>query len=91
MDGDVYKRIFVGGFSQGCAISVFYGLTAKIQLGGIIGFSGYLFNFEGFELSNLGKVPILLNHGNQDSMVDFAHAKKSYERLLNGQNNVTFR
>ena len=40
---DIYKRIFVGGFSQGCAISLLYGLTCKHPIGGVIGLSGYLF------------------------------------------------
>ena len=37
------KRIFVGGFSQGCAMSLCYGLSSNKLLGGIIGFSGELF------------------------------------------------
>lgn len=36
-------KIFVGGFSQGCAVSLLYGLTTKQKLGGVIGYSGFLF------------------------------------------------
>lgn len=80
----------MGGFSQGCAISVFYGLTADKELGGVVGFSGYLFGFEGFELKNRAKIPILLNHGVHDSMIPFEHAKKSYEKIQ-GASGVTFK
>ncbi len=69
VEGDVYKRIFVGGFSQGCAIALLYGLTCKNILGGIVGFSGYL--FQSFDIPNLGKLPILLNHGRHDQMIPF--------------------
>ena len=72
-------------------MTLFHGLTSKTTLGGIIGFSGYLFSFEGFELSNLGKVPILLNHGVYDAMVPFAAAKKSYEKIIKGENMITFK
>ena len=37
------KRIFVGGFSQGCAVSLGYALTGPRQVAGAIGFSGMLF------------------------------------------------
>lgn len=76
VEGDVYKHIFVGGFSQGCAMSVLYALSSKNILGGAVGLSGYL--FQSFPLTNVGKVPLLLFHGAQDSMIPFHSAKKSY-------------
>lgn len=36
------ERIVVGGFSQGCALSLLTGLTSEAKLGGIIGCSGWL-------------------------------------------------
>jgi predicted esterase len=35
-------RIVVGGFSQGCVMSLLTGLTSDHTLGGIIGCSGWL-------------------------------------------------
>jgi phospholipase/carboxylesterase len=52
-DQEISKRIFIGGFSQGCAMSLCYGLTAARLLGGVIGYSGHL--FEGLEFKNIGK------------------------------------
>lgn len=36
------NRIIVGGFSQGCALSLITGLTSEYKLAGIIGCSGWL-------------------------------------------------
>lgn len=49
----ICKRIFVGGFSQGCAISLLYGLTSKRSLAGILCYSGHV--FQSFELINKGR------------------------------------
>lgn len=46
----IRKRIFVGGFSQGAAMSLCYALNSEKLLGGVIGFSGHL--FESFPLKN---------------------------------------
>jgi len=43
LNGDSSK-LFIGGFSQGCAMALHNGLTYKEKLGGIIGLSGYLFD-----------------------------------------------
>jgi predicted esterase len=53
--------VYIGGFSQGCAMSLYYGLQCTNPIAGIVGFSGYL--FESTKLTNLGKTSILLNHG----------------------------
>lgn len=52
-DEEICKRIFIGGFSQGCAMSLCYGLTADRLIGGVIGFSGHL--FEGIHFKNICK------------------------------------
>ena len=49
-DEEIYKRIFIGGFSQGCAMSLCYGLNSNKLLGGVVGFSGHM--FESFEMKN---------------------------------------
>jgi phospholipase/carboxylesterase len=48
----ILKRIFVGGFSQGCAMSLAYALTGPRLVGGVVGFSGHL--FESLDLKNKG-------------------------------------
>ena len=38
-----FAEEFLLGFSQGCAMSLCYALTSNKKFGGIIGFSGHLF------------------------------------------------
>jgi len=79
-----YHRIYVGGFSQGCAMSLYYGLQCANPIAGLVGFSGYL--FESVKLTNLDKTSVLLNHGEVDSMIGEGFAKHSYSRLLKHPN-----
>ena len=41
--GDDYKKIFIGGFSQGCFMSLNVALQAPHLLGGVVGLSGGVF------------------------------------------------
>ncbi|KAL4512888.1 hypothetical protein ABPG72_017573 [Tetrahymena utriculariae] len=78
------KKIFIGGFSQGCSMSIYTGITYPSVLGGIIGLSGYFFKF--IEINNLEQtryeMPIFLSHGESDDVVPFLLARQSYQRLL---------
>ena len=65
-----------------------YALTSEKILGGAIGWSGHL--FQSFELKNKDKIPLLINHGEHDSMVPFEMAMKSYESILK-EEKVIFR
>lgn len=77
---DPYKRVFVGGFSQGCAMSLYYGFQCLEPIGGIIGYSGHL--FQSTPLKNLGKTPIILFHGLDDPLLREQISKLSYKKIL---------
>jgi predicted esterase len=70
-------RIAVGGFSQGCAVSLVLGLTSRYsgKLGGIVGLSGYLPRGKkikaGRERFNReeNKMGVFLAHGTRDMLV----------------------
>lgn len=79
--GDAWERVFVGGFSQGCAIALLYGLSSKHKIGGVIGLGGHMFN--SFALPNLGTIPIILQHGLQDSTIPIQMARHSYKKIVN--------
>lgn len=81
-----YKRIVIGGFSQGCSISLSCGLQFTQTLGGIIGFSGLLFPNVIINKEN-EKTPILLSHGRLDPLIPCVIAEKSYEKLDKTKNN----
>ncbi|KAI5922333.1 Phospholipase/Carboxylesterase-domain-containing protein [Camillea tinctor] len=80
------NRIVLGGFSQGGAMSLFSGLTAKVKLAGIVGLSSYLpleAKFPDFvKESDLNHdTPVLMCHGDVDPVVPTAFGKESYEIL----------
>lgn len=80
------ERIVLGGFSQGGAMSLFSGLTAKVKLGGIIALSSYLLlSLKIAELlptPNLNKeTPIFMAHGDQDAIVPIQLGVKSHDAL----------
>ena len=70
-DGIPSDRIALAGFSQGGAMSIFSGLTAKVKLAGIVGMSSYLLLSLRFadlvpkpEFNK--NTPILMCHGDAD-------------------------
>jgi len=69
------KRIIVGGFSQGCAVSLVAALAGKYkgQFGGVVGLSGYLpkgKKIRGERESYVkGGMKVFLGHGRKDMLV----------------------
>ncbi len=77
----------MGGFSQGCAMSLLYALMCENLLGGIIGYSGHV--FRSFELKNKGmfsykldKLAMLMYHGEDDGVIDCKKAKQGYDMVI---------
>jgi predicted esterase len=79
ISGD-YSRIFLGGFSQGCFMSLFVGLQLKENIGGIVGLSGALFPTVKLT-EEKKKLPLLLCHGKYDQVIHYEYAIDSYKRL----------
>lgn len=72
------SKVFIGGFSQGCAMALHNGLIFDGGvLGGIIGLSGYLFH-----QTTIPTIlpPVLLSHGEYDRVIDIKYAVDSYKR-----------
>lgn len=89
------KRIVLGGFSQGCAMTLLTGLTSKKyagKLGGLVGLSGYLplaekiptmREEEGLENTLLDDdVPIFLARGMRDMLVPKRFLRMCYEMMF---------
>ena len=79
-----YGDIFVGGFSQGGALSLYTGLQAPFTLGGVLCLSGYLPNVGEFKLSakaKAGEVPVCIRHGAADQVVRLEMNLASRQRL----------
>lgn len=86
------KRIVIGGFSQGCAMTLLLGLTSKYtgRLGGLIGLSGYLPSADkipsmrekaGFTRHVDDEVDMFLARGTRDMLVPKRYFRIAYETL----------
>jgi predicted esterase len=80
------NRIVLGGFSQGGAMALLTGLTAKVKLAGIIALSSWLpldnkipSLVQESDLNH--ETPIFMAHGDVDPVVPNAFGQMSYEAL----------
>ena len=79
------SRIVLGGFSQGCAMTLLAGLRSPHRLAGLLGMSGYLplAATTAAERSEANRdVPIFLGHGRRDPVVPFAAATATRDALV---------
>ncbi|KAG2222089.1 hypothetical protein INT45_007975 [Circinella minor] len=86
-------RIIVGGFSQGCVLSLLTGLTSEYKFGGVIGCSGWLAlaeKFPSMASEANKKTPILMCHGDSDPVVQYSYGKESASVLENLGYNIKF-
>ena len=88
-------RIVLGGFSQGGAMSIYTGLTAKVKFAGIVALSGWLLLSKTFrEVLAAGpkmndNTPVLMCHGDSDPLVRPELSMLSYQVLNTMGLNVT--
>jgi predicted esterase len=89
-------RIVLGGFSQGGAMSLFSGLTAKVKLAGIVALSSYLVLHDSFtqylpkpEVNK--QTPIFMAHGKIDQVVNFEIGKMTFDLLTKMGYNATMK
>lgn len=95
-DGIPADRIVLGGFSQGAAMSIYTGLTAKWKLAGIVSLSGWLLLSKTFRevLAAAGPLrnedtPVLMCQGGSDPLVTPQLSRISYQILNSIGMNVT--
>lgn len=87
-----YKNIFIGGFSQGAAMALYAGLNLPEDIGGIIGISGFLFPFiKEEDISQRKNIPILIEHGRNDEIIQESKAKLSYEKIKSEFKNFDYK
>jgi phospholipase/carboxylesterase len=73
--------IYLGGFSQGGALSLYYGTRHPSDIQGIICASGYLPLHQTCPPA-VNAPPILLLHGSQDPVIPFDLYQKTHDTLL---------
>jgi phospholipase/carboxylesterase len=89
--GIASERIFLAGFSQGCAMTLHIGLRYPKRLAGLMGLSGYLplADRAAAHWSSANReTPIFLAHGTLDPVVTLERAQGSKDLLLSHGYNV---
>jgi phospholipase/carboxylesterase len=79
------SRIVLGGFSQGCAVTLGAGLRYGSRLAGLIGMSGYLPIADKLEAERSAAnrdTPVFQAHGQRDGVIDIGRAKATRDQLL---------
>jgi phospholipase/carboxylesterase len=78
------RRIVLGGFSQGCAMTLLAGLRYPERLGGLLGMSGYLplaASTASERHAANADVPVFLAHGERDAVIALDRAVASRDAL----------
>jgi phospholipase/carboxylesterase len=89
--GFAANEIILGGFSQGCLMSIEAGLRYPKRLAGILGISGYVCEPEKLvaEMSPCAREQrVLMTHGTLDPMIPFARVKEQMTMLRGAGINV---
>jgi phospholipase/carboxylesterase len=84
MKGFSAKQTTLGGFSQGCLLSIDVGLRYPHKLAGIVGISGWVCEPQKLmkELSPVAfEQRLLITHGTQDPMLKFAIVREEVNKL----------
>ena len=63
------KQIAIGGFSQGCMISLQTGIKRKNKINSIVGYSGKIIDTYHLENNIISRPNIILIHGDKDEIV----------------------
>ena len=75
------NKIILGGFSQGCMISLQTGIKRKDKINSIIGYSGKIIDTEHLSKNIVSKPKVILMHGDKDEIVPinfFLEAKEFF-------------
>ncbi len=73
------NQIAIGGFSQGCMISLQTGIKRKKKINSIIGFSGKIIDTNHLEKNINSRPNIILMHGDNDQVVPVSYLLEARE------------
>ena len=92
-EGVPREQIFLGGFSQGAAVSLYTGLRLTKPLGGVIAFSGYVpvAHKVSTEITSAGRAtPIFMAHGEFDPVINPLIAERGAQVIREVHPKFTF-
>ncbi len=87
-------QITLGGFSQGCLMSLEAGLRYPHRLAGIVGISGWVFEIENLirDLTPVAKTQrLLVTHGEYDPLLPIAGVREQVQKLQAAGLDLTWR
>lgn len=93
VEGFPTEQTILGGFSQGCLMSIDVGLRYPHRFAGIVGISGYVCEPEKLveELSPVARQQrLLITHGTKDPMIRFADVREQINILKSAGLNIQF-
>jgi phospholipase/carboxylesterase len=86
-------QITLGGFSQGCLMSLETGLRYPHRLAGIVGISGWVFEIDHLihDLTPVARSQrLLITHGHFDPLLPFAETRRQVQELKSAGLNVAW-
>lgn len=92
--GIPWSRAVIGGFSQGCVVSLALGLGRGRQTpAGILGMSGFLPQVEGWPLDAVSRpgLPVWLSHGTLDQVIPVEFGRAARDALEGDGLSLTYR
>jgi phospholipase/carboxylesterase len=87
-------QITLGGFSQGCLMTIETGLRYPHRLAGLVGISGWVFEIENLirDLTPVARSQrLLVTHGHFDAIIPFANVRDQVQQLQAAGLNVQWR
>jgi phospholipase/carboxylesterase len=73
------KQIAIGGFSQGCMISLQTGIKRKEKINSIVGYSGKIIDTNHLKNNIISYPNIILMHGDKDEIVPVSFLLEAIE------------
>jgi phospholipase/carboxylesterase len=73
------EKIAIGGFSQGCMISLQTGIKRKDKINSIIGYSGKIIDMNHLKDNIISRPNIILMHGDKDQIVPISFLLEAKE------------
>ena len=89
-----YDRVVLGGFSQGCVMSLALGLGAELKRRpvAVFGFSGFIPTVEGWRLdADRPLPPVALGHGTLDPVIPVEFARQARDQILAAGGELLYR
>jgi phospholipase/carboxylesterase len=92
LDSLPHDRLVLGGFSQGCVMSLALGLGSdRPAPAAICGFSGFVPVVEGWSMRESGLPPVAYGHGTRDPVIPIEFGRRARERLESAAADLLYR